>query len=122
MSLPNLIDERDKTEERKRRASESNTSTINPGRAGDNQCPKKVSRSSASRDDYEYGLAREPAYLDIRESLTKRTPDFYLEQKTLNRKGTFGSLGMEITPDSLDSAWTLKTDMGTSINKHSKPI
>ena len=117
VSLPNLIDENDKTEDReklkKRRASDSNTTATST---------MKSSRSG-SRD--ETPLVREPAYEDstgLRKSLINNTQDFFHEKIILNRKGTFGSLGSEFTPDSLDSEMTLQASKSTSINKHSKPI
>ena len=81
------------------------------------------SSRSGSRD--ETPLVREPAYEDstgLRKSLINNTQDFFHEKIILNRKGTFGSLGSEFTPDSLDSAMTLQASKSTSINKHSKPI
>ena len=98
--MPNLIDENDKTEERKRRASDSNTTSATSTLKSGNYYRKRSSRS-ASRD--ETPLVREPAYdnaKELRESLIRSTPDLSLhhlhENAIMNRKNTFGSLGTEL--------------------------
>ena len=101
VSLPNLTDENDKTEERKRRASDSNTTSATSTLKSGNY--RKRSSRSASNPWDETPLVREPAYEDakkLRESLIRSTPDLSLhhlhETALMNRKNTFGSLGTEL--------------------------
>lgn len=92
VSMPDLSEKNDKTEERKRRASDSYT-TIKSGHASYHNRSSRL----ANRD--ETPLVREPAYEDakgLRESLMSTTPDILHENAIMNRKDTFGSLGTEL--------------------------